>query len=544
MKEKLRSGLSKVAALIIVCAIILTSAAGIYFARKGFRKGGISFGGAPKAPSGLSAKFVPGGVLLTWNESSKDIDGFEIERKEGNGEFEKIGKTGGTQFLDKNTFKWAVYYYRVRAFNKKGYSPYSETVKVTMNDSAVAPIETPKFPEESGLFEEISVNPQIPQYKLPLKPSEICNFTEFEKKIPLGKGALDALLKNGFVVIDTPKDIASTELPFYLEGNKTVSAKNDFYPFYFALRKKDVPVFVTTDTLLHYYHILFDVNLMNMEENIFYDYIWDISEKLLKESLYIYKNATSEDLKEAAKRNVAYLSVALELLKPKNGHFEEKGNYSGEKPKEYEFTVPDFVKPLADKELSLIEKHKGWANSPIFIYKEDYSQYVPRGHYAMSEKLRNYFKAMMWFGRMESLINGSDKIQKGKSACRTDGIISDYDAKIQTLQALLITYGFLADESIQKEWSVMYAVTSFMVGVSDDLGPSEYGKVLEEELGKNITPEKIAENLPKIREKLAGIPKSPKIYGGLGGCEMLVPCPPLTKAQLQNLKEQAEAFLN
>ena len=61
--------------------------------------------------------------------------------------------------------------------------------------------------------------------------------------------------------------------------------------------------------------------------------------------------------------------------------------------KQYQFQIPEFVKKDVEAELALIEAHEGFGLSPIFRYKEDYSQYVPRGHYTRSEKLQNYFKA-------------------------------------------------------------------------------------------------------------------------------------------------------
>jgi len=81
----------------------------------------------------------------------------------------------------------------------------------------------------------------------------------------------------------------------------------------------------------------------------------------------------------------------------------------------------------------LIEAHAGFSDSPIFKYKEDYSQYVPRGHYTRSETLKAYFKAMMWYGRMAFLLKGSDIY--GPSG---EALVSVQDARIQTLQAVLL----------------------------------------------------------------------------------------------------------
>lgn len=110
---------------------------------------------------------------------------------------------------------------------------------------------------------------------------------------------------------------------------------------------------------------------------------------MLNDSLNSY-NSLEGDLKEAAKRNVAYFAAALKLL-------------------DLNASVPDFVRSEVDEELQLIEQHSGFANSPIFEYREDYSRYVPRGHYTRSETLEKYFKAMMWYGRMAFLLKGGAK---------------------------------------------------------------------------------------------------------------------------------------
>ena len=62
--------------------------------------------------------------------------------------------------------------------------------------------------------------------------------------------------------------------------------------------------------------------------------------------------------------------------------------------------IPGEVRSLVEKELALIDKHEGYSESPIFGYKEDYSQYVPRGHYTRNDQFKAFFRGMMWFGRM------------------------------------------------------------------------------------------------------------------------------------------------
>jgi len=41
--------------------------------------------------------------------------------------------------------------------------------------------------------------------------------------------------------------------------------------------------------------------------------------------------------------------------------------------------------------------------------KEDYTQYNPLGHYAKSDELRTYFRAMIWYGLMTFRAKNEDE---------------------------------------------------------------------------------------------------------------------------------------
>ncbi len=426
----------------------------------------------------------------------------------------------------------------------------------------------------------MDIKPSIPGYPLPLSISDIANFEDFYRKIPLRPEALQLLQKNAFVVIPTPLDIAEQEI--YLGSSREAThPKDDFVAYYEVLKYIDVPILITSDSLLHYYHIFFDTTLMRLERDIFYQDIWYISQELFAESLKDYWE-NEGDLKEAAKRNIAYLSVALEILKPKESQvindeilkqeyclpemdpeycqlmiasvkniYGEQASYqyfSREDFEQYRFEIPDFVEHLVQTEINLITEHKGWDHSPIFIYQEDYSQYVPRGHYTRTEKLKNYFQALMWYGRMTALIQGSPALSPGESVCSGGiaGIISEYDARIQTLQAFLLAEKFINNQYITERWKRIYAITSFMVGFSDDLGPYEYGavwqKVFFEDKGIVIS-QKLVERYTQLKELINNYPYHPRIYSGLGACELLMPCPPLSNEDIEQLKVQAKELL-
>lgn len=364
-------------------------------------------------------------------------------------------------------------------------------------------------------LDAINIELKTSQYNLPLKTSEISNYADFSGKIQLNSGALGLLSKNGFVIIRNP---------FY-------EKEEDITQPYNTLKDKEIPIFVTTDSLLHLYHIQFDETLRQIEEREFFDAIFQISNDLLKKSEEQYNNADGE-IKEALKRNVAYFAVGLKLLQPKEEQTcQEKyrcydgSKFEKEELSKYAVTIPSFVKNDVDKELDLIEKHSGFSESPIFKYKEDYSQYVPRGHYTRSEKLQNYFKAMMWYGRISFLLK--------------KGAVSEEDARLQTIGASLIASEFANNKGIKEKWDRIYTVTAFYVGLSDDLGPYEYIEALNSVFGSSFNPNDLnVDTIGKLKAKLAEF-QTPKIYGGTGSCQLN---PPFTSEQANECLESTKGF--
>jgi len=372
-------------------------------------------------------------------------------------------------------------------------------------------------------LQPLDITLNVPQYKLPLQIDQISNYDSFSGKIPLRSDALNLLEENGFVVIDNPFN----------------PKEEDITQPYNTLTDNEVPIFITTDSLLHLYHIQFDETLRQIEEREFYDLIWKISEQLLNDSIKSYENSDGE-LKEASRRDVAYFSVGLSLLKPKSKqvcqseHEWECGDayFKKEDLTQYSFEVPSFVKGDVEAELRLIDKHSGFSESPIFIYKEDYSQYVPRGHYTRSEKLKNYFRALMWYGRISMLLKGSDNVS-------ADALIGAEDARIQTMGACLIASELAIDEELMDKWDRIYSVTAFYVGFSDDLGPYEYIDALNSVFGGSFDPDDLnKETIEELKAELAAY-RSPEIYGGTGACEI---SPPFTPEQADQCLLNTKGF--
>jgi len=382
-------------------------------------------------------------------------------------------------------------------------------------------------------IDKMKISPNAPQYTLPLIAKEVSNYDDVRQKLNLDESDLELLKKNGFAIVKNPFN---------------PSEENIVVP-YEVLKDNEIPIFITTDSLLHVYHIQFDETLRQIEEREFYDNIWGISKSLQEKSIQDY-NSFEGDLKEASRRNVIFFTVALSLLSPKKDQicpYKEEWQcddsyFKNEDLTKYSFTVPNFVKQDVDKELKLIENQQGFSKSPLFIYDEDYSQYIPRGHYTRSEKLKNYFKAMMWYGRMSMLLKGTDQVEKGMSCASVPpctALISTYDAKIQTIEASLITYNLSLDTSQLQKWDRIYSVTSFYVGFSDDLGPYDYIEALSSVFNGSFSPTMLNdESVGKIKAKLAESP-SPKIYGGTGDCSL---SPPFSPEQANQCLEMTKGF--
>ncbi|MDY9927134.1 DUF3160 domain-containing protein [Methanosarcina sp.] len=368
-------------------------------------------------------------------------------------------------------------------------------------------------------LEALDVELKAPSYELPLQRDKISNYGTFSTSIPLDASALEILEKNGFVVIENPYN----------------PAEEDITSMYLTLKKEEVPIFITTDSLLHLYHIQFDETLRQIEEKEFYDAIWETDLALLDASVEKYNSASGEE-KEAVRRNTAYFAVALSLLQPKPEQvqaaedpygFTDEVLFPASSADQYQFEIPSFVKEEVEAELALIEKHEGFSVSPIFLYKEDYSQYVPRGHYTHSELLKNYFKAFMWHGRMSMLLKG--ELIKSEEPAK--------DARIQTIQASLIASELENSPELLENWDRIYGVTAFYVGFSDDLGPYEYMEAMDSVFG-NGEREFNETAVEELKTALAEY-QGPEIYGGTGNCLLE---PPFTPEQADECLENTTGF--
>ena len=275
----------------------------------------------------------------------------------------------------------------------------------------------------------VTVKPSIKAYKVSPDLSNVTNKDRFA----FSSEAQGLLAKNGFVVIP--------------------SNTREFFTTYEINRYDPTPSFITTDAMLHNYHLYFSYLLRTLEKDSLHSELNTLTQSMLEKSAEQYNTLKGTDWETAAKRNVGFFAVAAKLLNSKAD-------------------VPAYVRPEVNVEYQLITDHQeAFTPSPVMNMtgtdsdsdqiNEDYTQYIPRGHYAKSDDLKTYFKTMMWYGRMTFRASNAD----------------------ETKSAALITL-LLSDQKDYDHWNNIYEPTNFFVGKSDDLGFSQYYQLLKDTYGK------------------------------------------------------------
>ena len=241
----------------------------------------------------------------------------------------------------------------------------------------------------------------------------------------------------------------------------TEGFENEMYDAYDNCKEHNQPVFVTTDSVLHTSHIFFDRLLRVLEIERLYPSLDELVDRIIENSVDQYEQAKNEDVKELARLNIGFFAVTKKILDPA-------------------YKVPFDLENLVNLEIQNIESHEGIKFRNLLTYVkdpdpqrtpyayEDFSQYIPRGHYTRNETFQKYFKAMMWLGRVDfKLVPGEDEAAKN---C----------GEKMTLQAILLGDAIMGDAKANKLWKSIYETTSYFVGESDDLSIDEYIKLIKE----------------------------------------------------------------
>ena len=368
----------------------------------------------------------------------------------------------------------------------------------TKSPAAETPVQptspTPPTPSESnqemGLFFAEYNEPPVQSQASLSQESIASDLSNVYNPFVLSSEQVQRLAQDGFVV--------------------SPGMEKEFFTVYEKARYDNVPVFVTSDSLLHSYHLLFDKVLRSAEVQYFIPLLRDLNASMLASVEAQYEQLKGGPWEDAARRTVAYVAVGSKLL-----------NSSVQ--------VPAYASDLVDGELALIDAAAGIQPSPIFPgydYGEDYTQYIPRGHYTLSEQLKAYFKSMMWYGRMSFRLKPNN-VEAGRAETRMALLL------VQALRTSQVN-----DQQAMEAWSALYNPTVFFVGHSDDLMASQYIPIMDQIYGPDANLQAIADDskLDAFIEAANQLP-APRILG------MVINAQDDEEAQTKGLRFMGQRFV-
>lgn len=203
------------------------------------------------------------------------------------------------------------------------------------------------------------------------------------------------LVRNGFVVTERIRRI-------------------NFVQAYLSLWLQDLPVFISSDALLHAVHRSYDAILRDVEEQCLSGTLDELLASMhdrLPAAVSRYGNVPG--MNPSLLDVDLYLTVARRLLG--------------------RTIQPVFLSqvPAVDSLLAAVAaaQVRRWSLFSTTQRTVDFSQFTPRGHYTQSEGLTRYFQAMIWLGRTELYLipPRSD-----------DPVPTDEEIQRQTIDAMLV----------------------------------------------------------------------------------------------------------
>lgn len=201
------------------------------------------------------------------------------------------------------------------------------------------------------------------------------------------------------------------ELAKFKKNGFVVSERYGGYSFgdvYYAVYTRDLPVYITSDSVLHAWHRSYDAMLEELELTYLLralDAILIGMHDALPKANDEYGNGV---LKDSVRDADFFLTVARNLLN--NGRDDNYKPGSGLKViRDDDLLIASKLnqdarvkETLAAVEAMRMQKFELFGRERLM----DFSQFKPRGHYEVHPSLRCYFKAMMWCGRTDLRIAG------------------------------------------------------------------------------------------------------------------------------------------
>jgi len=378
-----------------------------------------------------------------------------------------------------------------------------------------------KLPEDN--IEEISFK----EYELPINIKvDTANYYELSRKLNID-GGLDSLNNQAFAVIDNPWE---KEAP-------------DFYAVFNKLNEEGVPIYLSSDFISYYYQSILKQSFKEIEEGVFYESLWNISQTLYDQAKTRYEarlaaiGNVNDRILEGERLEAAFFAVSLELLKPQIAQIDienkfDAGRFSPQDQRTFSFSVPAYLTDDVLRELKLIREAKETSKSPVLLYDRDYKNFIVPLEYKNNARLQNFYLAGAWLNSVFPLNYRDDTCPE---------CLLDYDDwRINFTAASLISQDFAANQELKNEWARVYKSISFFKGLRAGWNYVDYRDNLSSIFGEDydiasIFSEENDEgnaNMEKLRQALLNKEAVP-----MQGALNLKTMPGYTKAGLQFLAD-------
>ena len=343
------------------------------------------------------------------------------------------------------------------------------------------------------------ITPAIKDYELPLNVKiDVMNYYDVSRKLELDP-AIDSLNNYGFAVIDNP---AAKTAP-------------DFSSLYDNLNTQQIPLLVTADSLIYYYQNILKTSFKDIEENVFYNNLWDINQELYTAAKTRYESRLAaigdinDSVLEGERLEAAFFAVSLELLKPAANQVASQealtsdGKFAASEANQFYFVTPPYLRDDVLAEVKLIrEANKNKTKSPVLLYLRDYPDFSVPADYRQNAKLNNFYLTTKW-------LNSVFPLNYRTKDC-PDCLLDQADWRVNLTAASLISKDFSSLPDLKNKWARIYKIMSFFKGLREDLSYVNYRDSLTVLFGTDYDVEKLfddqnkdaAANPEKLRAKL------------------------------------------
>jgi hypothetical protein len=263
--------------------------------------------------------------------------------------------------------------------------------------------------------------------QLSFDPESVAFYTNLPSSYVLNEAEAALFRQNGFMV------------------SSRLGARS-FSELYYRIYTKDLPVFVSADSMLHAWHRTYIGLLAETEEAILLPSLKTVLKQthaaLGNNSIYAGDPLLGDGVHNAD----IFLGVALGLVDDP-GALSILGN---------EGVVTGHVAAA----VAAAETDR-----QIFEAPRDMSQFIVRGHYEEVESLTGYFRAMMWLGRIDLRVTPTN--------------VNERDDSLRDLVTAMTLYFSLRDAGQGDAWQQMEDVIRTYVGPADSMLLPQLGGLLE-----------------------------------------------------------------